>query len=617
MPGGGFSRSTTARSDSALPTDQPYILGDFCIDEYRPIKVIVIGAGYSGIIAGVRFPQKIPNVELVIYEKSAGVGGTWFNNNYPGLACDVPAHCYQLSFEDKNDWSSFYATGPEILAHLEQTVEKYKLMRYIKLRHEVLQAKYNSAAGKWHVRVRRPNPVTGAPEEVDDVADVLLSATGGLSRWKWPDIAGLHDFKGELHHSAGFDPQDKTWQSFVEGWADKKVGVVGVGSSAIQIVAALQPCVKRLVQYVRGNTWVALPFGSELLEKVLGREAERGDEFKFSEQELERFKNDSQFAQEFRLLLENNMNSAHAFTLRGTPLQLSFQKEECRENMEQKLAKKPWIAKTLIPEFPVSCRRLTPGPGYLEALVADNVDFVSSPIKQVTEKGLETVDGKYQDLDVIFPVEIIGRDGADLREKWTPHPQTYLAIAVDGFPNLFMTFGPNAAIASGCLLPFLESQVEYVIKATAKLQRERLKSMEPKAEATADFDQYIEAYFPKTVFSTNCRSWYKVGKADGRVVGLWPGSMLHALKTYMHPRWEDYNYELSDPGVSNRFYWLGDGQTYSEKTLSGDRAWYLRPPFLDIPPGEPLSDVVNVPTLGADSPLYQFPLISFAEIVVA
>ncbi|RDX43037.1 FAD/NAD(P)-binding domain-containing protein, partial [Lentinus brumalis] len=176
------------------------------IDGYRPIKVIVIGAGFSGILAGIRFPQKVPNVDLTIYEKSAGVGGTWYNNRYPRVACDVPAHCYQFSFEDKRDWSSFYAPGHEIQQHLQDVVDKYKVMRYIKLTHEVVHARYDEATCKWHVRIRRAKAGSETEfEEFEDVADVLLTAFGALSRWKWPDIAGMKDFKGELYHTAQFD----------------------------------------------------------------------------------------------------------------------------------------------------------------------------------------------------------------------------------------------------------------------------------------------------------------------------------------------------------------------------------------------------------------------------
>ncbi|KAH9852549.1 FAD/NAD-P-binding domain-containing protein [Lenzites betulinus] len=569
------------------PSSPPYELGNFCIDEYRPMKVIVIGAGFSGIVAGIRFPQKIPNVEIVIYEKGAGVGGTWYNNNYPGLACDVPSHC--------KDWSEFYASGPEIRAHLEEVVEKYKLMRYIRLQHEIVHAQYDEPTGKWHVRVRRPNPETGALEEIEDTADVLLSAIGVLDRWKWPDIEGLKDFKGNLHHTASFEPGPKTWQEVAEseGWKDKRVGVVGVGSSAIQVIAAIQPKVKKLVTYARGKTWIALSFGEETVTRLLGREPGESGNYRFTPEEIERFKNEPEFFNNFRNTLEMQFNCSYPFTLRGTELG-QMVKNEALKNMKEKLAKKPWIADHLIPGFPVSCRRITPGPGFLEALCEDNVDFVPTEIKRVTEKGIETVDGQYNDLDVIIcatgydasyqlPFRIIGRNGVDINDKWSPHPVTYLSLAVDGFPNMFMALGPNSANASGMLLPIIEQHVMYAVEATAKLQRDRYKSIEVKPEAVRDFDQHMEAYFPRTVFTENCRSWYKLGKEDGRVVGLWPGSPLHAVKASMHPRWEDYNFERLDP-VENRLHWLGDGYTYSEKTLTGDLAWYLHAPFLDIPP---------------------------------
>ncbi|KAL1943925.1 hypothetical protein VTO73DRAFT_3743 [Trametes versicolor] len=590
MPGGGISH-LPARE--ATPPSTQYTIGDFCIDEYRPVKVIVIGAGFSGITAGIRFPQKIPNVDIVIYEKNAAIGGTWYNNNYPGLACDVAAHCYQLSFEEKKDWSAFYASGPEIREHLQEVVDKYKLMRYIRLQHEVVHAQYDAAAGKWHVRVRRPNAETGDMEEVEDSGDVLVTAIGALSRWKWPNIDGLKDFGGELHHSAGFDPVPKTWEELAETWADKKVGVIGVGSSAIQIVAALQPKVKKLVNYVRGKTWLALPFCGDTVTTLLGREPGDFGNYHFTPEEIERFKNDPEFFWNFRYSLEQEFNSAHSWTLRGSDLGKQS-KEVFTQIMEKKLAKKPWIAEYLIPDFPLACRRVTPGPGYLEALCEDNTDFVPTDIKRITKTGIETVDGKYQDLDVIIcatgydtsfqlPFQIIGRNGIDINEKWKPYPVSYLSVAVDSFPNMFMALGPNAAIATGMLVPLIEQQVMYAVQATAKLQRDRLKSMEVKPEVVRDFDQYIEAYFPKTVFAEKCRSWYKLGKAEGRVVGLWPGSTLHGIKALLHPRWEDYDYERADP-VENRLHWLGDGQTHNERTLSGDRAWYLHAPFLDVPP---------------------------------
>ncbi|KZT12304.1 FAD/NAD-binding domain-containing protein [Laetiporus sulphureus 93-53] len=557
-------------------------LGDFSIDEYRPMKVIVIGAGYSGIIAGIRFQQRIPNLELTIYEQNAGVGGTWYSNRYPGVACDIPSHCYQLTFEPKTDWSSLYAPGAEIRTHLESVVEKHKLVPYIKLQHRVLHARYEELTGKWHLRVRRPM--------FTDTADFLFTGVGMLSRWKWPEIDGLNTFEGKLLHTANFDVGERTWEKAVEDWQwrTKKVGVIGSGSSAIQTVAALQPHVGRMVQFVRGKTWVSPPFTRHKLGELL-RHDTGAENFEFSQDDKEAFKDEEEYKQ-FRHELESALQSNHGLTLRGSTQQTTA-RQEFTENMRKKLAKKPWIMDHLLPDFAVSCRRLTPGPGYLEALCEDNVDFVPKDIRRITPRGIETVDGKHTDLDVIIcatgfdisfhlDFSIAGRGGLSIQEKWTPHPSTYLSMCTDGFPNWFMAFGPNSVLATGSLLILLERQVEYAVAAMKKMQRERLKSIEVKKEAVRDFEEYLE-----TVFSEKCRSWYKMGTEDGRIVGLWPGSSLHGLRVLEHPRWEDFKYESAD-GVHNRFYWLGDGQTYNEKTMTGDRAWYLNDNEVDIPPSE-------------------------------
>ena len=279
---------------------------------------------------------------------------------------------YQLSFEEKKDWSSFYAPGPEIRKYLEGVVQKYKLMRYIKLSHEITGARYNELTGTWHIRVRRTDGATGKAEELEDIADVFVNATGPLSRWNWPDIEGLKDFKGELHHSAGFDPGEKTWQEVADGWKDKKVAVIGIvsvltltlcfcalltkydliscfqqGSSALQIVAALQPRVGTLVNYVRGKTWIALPVAEGAFPRYMGREPNHAEDCKlfpiryarppshlkhvrfivtFTREEIVRFQNDPQFYRNFRHGLEQELHvsvvCSESFCSHAPPLKL-------------------------------------------------------------------------------------------------------------------------------------------------------------------------------------------------------------------------------------------------------------------------------------------------------
>ncbi|PFH46267.1 hypothetical protein AMATHDRAFT_8031 [Amanita thiersii Skay4041] len=598
-----------AVNSSDAAQDVAYKLGNFSIDDPRPMKVIVIGAGFSGLTAAIRFRQKMKNLDLVVYEAHAGVGGTWFANRYPGIACDIPSHTYQLTFEENTKWSSFYAPGPEILTYLEGVANKYKLLQYIRLRHRVTSAQYIEDTGKWRLTIRRPTESflkdndsqtrwnwESDYEEFEDEADVLFTGIGGLSRWSWPDIEGLETFQGKVIHSAQWETGEKEGDNGVadtiKNWTDKKVGVIGVGSTAIQIVPALQPKVKHLINFVRGRTWVASPI---LQEKILQlSHGEVIDNYYFTEDDMSKF-SDPNYYKAFRHDMESFLNSVHSITLKGTPLQEGA-RGMFNDAIKKRLDKKPWIADKILPDFPVCCRRLTPGPGYLEALCEDNVDFVSSHIKRVTPTGIETADGKHWDLDVIvcatgfntngipdFP--IIGRNGTKLSDKFKPYPRTYLSVAVDGFPNWFASQGPNSAIGSGSLLIIIERQVDYAVAATLKMQRERLKSLEVMKEAVDDFDEYLEAYFPTTVFSERCPSWYKMGKETGRVVGLWPGSCVHAIRALQYPRWEDYSSEPLDAdntGRRNRFYWLGDGNALADRDPTSDRAWYLDE--VDYPP---------------------------------
>ncbi|KAJ6502641.1 FAD/NAD-binding domain-containing protein [Mycena vulgaris] len=571
--------------------NMPASFSESAIDAARPMRVVIVGAGFSGIIAGIRFLQRVPNARITIYEACAGIGGTWLVNKYPGIACDIPAHCYQLTFHEKTDWSAFYAAGPEILAYLESVVDKYNLRPFIQLEHVLTSAIYSEKLGKWNLTIQRKDS-DGKIEQLEDAADVLFTGMGGLSRWKWPDIEGLQSFGGRIVHSAkwetGEGDQNSPWEDTVQSWKDKRVGIIGVGSSAIQIVPALQPKVAHLINYVRGKTWIASPFLGERAEQLgTGKESN----YKFTDKDKEAFK-DPVYYKEFRRDLESELNSIHVVTMKGHPVQEGG-RAAFKADMLQRLASKPLIAEHLIPDFAVGCRRLTPGPGYLEALCQDNVEFNPTEIKRVLPTGIETVDGKIDELDIIvcatgfdtsyqlgFP--IIGRGGVQLSEKYTPHPKLYLSVAVDGFPNWFQSLGPNSAVGSGSLLIVIERQVEYAIQATLKLQREHLKSMDVKPEAVEDWDTYIEHHFAKTIFSEKCRSWYKQGKEQGRVVALWPGSCLHAVRALEHPRWEDYTYEPMD-GHANRFFWAGNGTTVAEETPGADRAWYLSE--VDFPPG--------------------------------
>ncbi|KAJ7196375.1 FAD/NAD-P-binding domain-containing protein [Mycena pura] len=558
----------SAASDTVPPrVEKPYSTGDFSIDDYRPIKVICIGAGFSGILSAIRFQQKVSNLDFKLYEKADGVGGTWRANRYPGIACDVPSHCSQ--------WSGLFPTGSEILANIERIVDKYKIRKYMNFQHELTHAKWDASAGQWTVRIRHGN------QEFEDLCDVLLLCVGSLSRWHWPEVEDLKEFGGTLVHSAQWDVADGG-----ASWADKTVGIIGNGSSGIQIATALHPKIKKMVTYARAKTWISPPFATKPLMTYLERDL-TDTNLTLSDMDREKLKDPKRF-KSFRHAIEHDMNAFHALSISGSEMQKQTQKA-LEENMRRCTAAKPGLLQKMLPTWSVFCRRLTPCEGYLEALCADNTTYETTPIKRVTRAGIELADGRVDELDVLvcatgfdgsfhYPFDVVGRGGITLNQRWSPYAEAYLSLAVDGFPNMFLVYGPGSGLNTASILVLMESQVQYIVKAVQKLQAERLKSMEPKKAATADWTEHRRAYFPKTVYVEHCNSWYKT--PDGTVIGLWPGSALHAIRTLANSRWEDYEYESIDK-TRNRLHWLGGGNTKNEET-TGDLAWYLDAP--DVPP---------------------------------
>jgi hypothetical protein len=274
-------------------------------------------------------------------------------------------------------------------------------------------------------------------------------------------------------------------------------------------------------------------------------------------------------------------------------------REDFSAHMKERLGKNPHILKSLLPSFSVGCRRLTPGPGYLEALGEDNVDFVDTPIVRAEGKNLILENGEAVELDVLVcatgfqtsappPFAVAGRAGQTMKQKFEPYPETYLSLATDGFPNYFMMLGPNAAIGTGTLTTMMEMTGDYIIKCIRKLQKENIVTIEAKPERVKDFSRVIDNYFKKTVYLDNCSSWYKSqgGKGD-RITGLWPGSALHAMECLRSPRWEDYDYVYNgEMGKSecNRLGWLGNGWSIAQiDPTEGEIAHFLQPGQVDVP----------------------------------
>ncbi|TVY38734.1 putative sterigmatocystin biosynthesis monooxygenase [Lachnellula subtilissima] len=525
----------------------------------KKIKVITIGAGASALNFAHDIDTNRLDIDLTIYEKNPEIGGTWYENRYPGCACDIPSVVYQLSWAPSAAWGSYYSTAPEILAYFKKLAVENDLLKYVRLSHKIVGAWWEEDTKEWRVKVQRgDNP----DDVIEDRCNILVNASGVLNKWKWPNIKGRETFQGPMLHSANWDDSVSL--------VGKTVAVIGSGSSAVQIVPNILPVVGKLKCFIRSSSWVTAGFGSNFAGKDGDTEAQKNILAEEPETSLRYRKNiESEISSRFRFILNGSQEQATA---------RAFAESE----MRRKLASKPELAEAIIPkDFAVGCRRPTPGNGYLEALCQDDVDVVLDGIAEITPEGIKTVDGKEHKVDVIvcatgFDVSwrpaypTIGRRGKSLSEEWIDIPSTYLSITVPNFPNYLIFNGPFGPYGHGSFLPITEVLSKHFIQIIEKMAYEHVTSFEPTQEAVADFEEHRRTFIPRTAWSQPCRSWFKQGTTDGEVM-MWPGSRIHFFENMLKPRWEDYHLQTAH---KNRFRYLGNG--FSAREFDGrDLSWYL------------------------------------------
>ncbi|KIW81185.1 hypothetical protein Z517_04210 [Fonsecaea pedrosoi CBS 271.37] len=559
----------------AYPKSNVQLL-DHHIDEGRSLKVVIIGAGLSGILAGILLPVKVPKIELIILEKNDDVGGTWLENVYPGVRCDIPSHVYQSTFTPFTQWSQQFAEGHEILHYWQTQARKYDVYKYIKFGRRVQDVDWNDQDGQW--TITGVNPKTG--ESFTEKADFVLPAIGRFNDWRLPAYPGVSDYQGHLRHTSNWDP------SFDP--KGKKIAIIGNGASGIQVLPNLQPLAKHIDHYARSRTWIAGSWA--------------GDERTFepqwySEEQKKEFLDPEKYLK-FRKELEDKYWRRFPSTFRGSEENLAM-RDRFIQIMAQRLAKKPELLDLLVPDFSPNCRRLTPGPGYLEALTADNVTLIQDPIKRFTATGIETATGEHREVDAVLcatgaaidfvpPFNVRAR-GVNLKEAWRPlgdgekvdsshfgWPYTYLGLAVPDVPNLLFIHGPHGAGPSGTVPHSVEVQVTYYAKLLRKVSTQGIKAMWPSRRAADDFVAYADAFFPTTVLTDNCSSWANGGKPGGRVHGVWPGSAGHVTLVRKEPRWEDWEYEYLHESGNRLIGWFGNGWTKKERDDTEDMTPYLQ-----------------------------------------
>ncbi|EOO00866.1 putative 4-hydroxyacetophenone monooxygenase protein [Phaeoacremonium minimum UCRPA7] len=536
------------------------------------IRVACIGAGASGLCLAYKMEKMLEpgSFELTLFDKNPVFGGTWYENTYPGVACDIPSHLYTFSWDPKYDWSHYFAYGPEIRRYFEDFAERYGSKKYMKLNTKVIEARWDEERGIWHLLLE--DQVTN--EKWHDWCHSLINGTGILNNWVWPDIEGIHDFAGPKMHSAH-------WDHSVD-FKGKTVGVIGTGSTSVQIVPSLQPEVKNMKVFMRSPTWISPPFGGGVLESDLRKEG-GGEEpyvrqYTFTEEDKQKFKNDPEYYLNFRKRIEAEINSLFGMYQQGSELS-NHMRKNITEEMERRIGPGNEKLKSfIIPKWSPGCRRISPGDGYLEALVKPNVECVYGPIKMITAEGIVTEDGTLHKMDILvcatgFKVafrpafKIINGEGKTLDEDWGDSVNLYLGVSAPRFPNYYTIVGPGATWSSGTLLPSIETTVEYSVKMMKKIQHENIKSISVQQEAVDDIYAHFDEFHKTTVFQEECRSWFKDGKIKNRIY-LWPGchvllQTIHFLKTIKEPRFEDYRIKYR---YGNRFAYLGNGEVKANVT---------------------------------------------------
>ncbi|KAH8647740.1 hypothetical protein BX600DRAFT_389320 [Xylariales sp. PMI_506] len=512
------------------------------------------------------------HVDVVLYEKSPELGGTWYENKYPGCACDVPSHVYQYIFAPNPEWSKFYASSQEIQGYLKRVAKYFDLERFIHFNIKVVSARWLEESSTWKIELEDGNVTE---------CDVLINAGGILNNFKWPDIHGFDSFLGPKLHTAA-------WDSNVD-LVDKRVAVIGAGASAIQLLPQIQPKARHVDIYIRSPSWITPPVASPSPEIL---------NYSYNEEDQGKFRQETDMYLRTRKYMEDQLNGSFKAFRKG-----SAQQEDRRSRLAARmksLISDESLQERLIPTFEVGCRRINPGEGYLLALQEWNVQPIFQPIEKVNQSGI-VVDGLEHPVDVIvaatgfntsfrprFP--IIGRNGVNLQDLWAEEPTSYFGTSVSGFPNYLIFLGPNTPISNGSLIGPLEATSDYFIRLLRKMFRQRAKSFEVREKAQHDFDKHTQKFMHNMVWTGSCRSWFKKGE-NGKVTALWPGSALHYMQILAEDRWEDYE-------------WIHDGNMF-EYWKSG-LSWIEDPQGdpLGVSGREDLDSSTTIPRKGSDLSFY-------------
>jgi len=480
-----------------------------------PVDVLIIGGGFSGLCMAIKLLEAGMDSFLLL-EKSDDIGGTWYDNRYPGCACDIPSHLYSFSFEPSPDWSRMYPGQPEIHDYLRRCVERYGLEPYIRLNTRFEEATWDQSEGVWHATAGQGMKIR---------ARVIVSGVGALHVPQYPKLNGIERFAGPAFHSSNWNHDVS-----LEG---KNVGVVGTGASAIQFVPQIAPRVGKLYLFQRTPPWIVPRMDFAMPEKWRKR-------FRRFPMVMRAFRQFIFWRQEFRVLgfLGNQF-------VRGKATEIA------RHHLEKHI-KDPKLRAALTPHYELGCKRVLVSDDYYPALTRPNVELVTDGIQEVREHSIVTADGVERPIDVLIygtgfratepliGIRLFGRNGVEIHDAWRDRMSAFLGITVSGFPNLFLLLGPNTGLGHNSVVLMIEAQVNYVMSCLQLMKRRKSHVIEVRPETQERFVAEIHRRLQSTVWqSGGCKSWYQ-DQRTGENVALWPGSVVAYVRRTKYASLGDY-----------------------------------------------------------------------------
>ena len=499
----------------------------------RKLNVLVIGAGMSGILTGIRLSQAGIGFEII--EKNADVGGTWLENTYPGCRVDSSNHMYSYSFEPNHQWPQHFSPQPVLLDYFQGVAGRYGLRKHIRFETEVVEARFDEARAVWKVQLRLKD---GRTEHIE--ANAVITAVGQLNRPRLPDIKGRETFKGNSFHSA-------QWRADVD-LTGKRVAVVGTGASAFQLVPEIVGKVKSLAVFQRTPPWIFptahyhddVPSGMKWLLETIPF---YGKWYRFYL---------------FWMATDGILDAVRADPgWNGPETAVGEMNAMAREMivgaLTMQVGDQPDLLAKVIPTYPIGGKRALLDNGvWMEALKQDHVDVITDPITEITTTGVVTQDGTAHEVDVIIfatgftasrflsPMKITGRGGKVLHETWNGDPRAYLGMTVPGFPNFFMIYGPNTNIVvNGSIIFFSECSVRYIIGCLKLLAETGAKALEVRRDVHDAFNVKVDEGNKKMAWgSPRVTSWYK--NEAGRVTQNWPFALVDYWSATLAPNPADF-----------------------------------------------------------------------------